>query len=135
MGVAEGDPVSHGEEPFGFGWVSGVSADAKTSGRPPQQRRIAGRLGRGEQEQAPGGLRERRDPPLEALLDPASPRCGARDAEPAGPLRRSHPMGQLEQGQRVAAGLGDDPVRDPLVQPTGDERGQQRSRVRIDQSL
>jgi hypothetical protein len=104
-GVAEGDPVSHGEEPFGFGWVSGVSADAKTFGHPPQQRRIAGRLGRGEQEQAPGGLQERRDPPLEALLDSASQRCGARDAEPAGPLRRSHPMGQLEQGQRVAAGL------------------------------
>ena len=65
----------------------------------------------------------------------ASQRCGACDAEPAGPLRRSHPMGQLEQGQRVAAGLGDDPVPDPLVQPTGDDRGQQRSRVRIDQSL
>ena len=59
----------------------------------------------------------------------------ARQPEPAGQLRRCHTVGQLEQGQRVAAGLGDDPVPDPLIQPAGDDRGQQRPRVRLRQPL
>ena len=50
--------------------------------------------------------------------------AGQRPARPAARTRLPAlppviPRGQLEQGQRVAAGLGDDPVPDPLIQPPG----------------
>jgi hypothetical protein len=65
------------------------------------------------------------------------PVSGAGPATPNPPAHSAAvtPWGSSSRGQRVAAGLGDDPGPDPLVQPTGDDRGQQRSRVRIDQSL
>ncbi len=115
---------TNGEQPVGLGRGGSVlGADAEIPGRPPQQRRVAHRLGRGQQEQEPGHIRERRDPAQEALLDPVSQRQRVSHAEPAGQLRRRHPAGQFEQGQRVAAGLGDDPVPDPLIQPPGEDRG------------
>ena len=45
--MAEGDPGSDGEQPVGLGRGGSVSADAKISGRSPQQRRVADRLGSG----------------------------------------------------------------------------------------
>ena len=45
------------------------------------------------------------------------------------------PARQLEQRQRVAAGLGDDPVPDPGVDRPGQHRVQQRPRVRLGQAL
>ena len=127
--MAEGDPGSNGEQPVGFGRGGSLVGDAKASGCPPQQRRVADRVGSSQQEQAPGRLGQRRDPAQEALFDPARQRPRAGQPEPACQLRRCHPVGQLEQRQRVAVGLGDDPVADPLVQPAGDDRGQQRPRI------
>ncbi len=129
--MAEGDPGRHGEQPVGLGRLGGVGAEAKTPGRPPQQRRVAGRFGRGQQQQEPGRLRERGDPPPVTLFDPVGQRPSAGQPESAGQLRRGHPAGQLEQGQRVTAGLGDDPVPDPLIEPPRQHRGQQRPGVRI----
>jgi hypothetical protein len=43
------------------------------------------------------------------------------------------PAGELEQRQRVAPGLGDDPVPHPLVEPTGDRRLEQRMRIAVTQ--
>ena len=45
----------------------------------------------------------------------ASGRASGRPKPPASSAARQSP-GQLKQGQRVAAGLGDDPVPDPLVE-------------------
>jgi hypothetical protein len=47
QGMAEGDPGSDGEQPVGLGRGGSVSADAKISGRSPQQRRVADWLGSG----------------------------------------------------------------------------------------
>ena len=41
-------------------------------------------------------------------------------AEAAGQLRGAHVARQLQQSQRVAPGLGDDPLADVLVEPAGD---------------
>ena len=65
----------------------------------------------------------------EAALDPARERARVRQPEAAGQLGRRQPARQLQQRQRVAARLGDDPVADPLVQPPGRGRGQQRAGV------
>jgi hypothetical protein len=133
--VAERDPGGNGKQPVCLRRAGGVRADAKVPGSAPQQRRIACRLGRGQQQQALGHLRKRRDPPLEALLDPAGQRRRARHSEPAGQFRSSYPAGQLKQSQRIAAGLSDNAVTDAVIQPSGDDRGQQGPGISIAQAL
>jgi hypothetical protein len=49
--------------------------------------------------------------------------------EAACQLGSAHAARQLEQGERVAAGLGDDAITDALVQPTGDRPVEQGPRV------
>ena len=51
--------------------------------------------------------------------------------EAARQLGRAHVPRQLQQGQRIAPGLGDDPLADALVEPAGHGRRQQRSRVLV----
>ena len=100
-----------------------------------QQQRIADRLGRRDQQQTPRVVGERaraggRSSPRSA---PRAP-CGAEHPEPAGQLRRGQPSRQLEQRQRVAPRLGDDPVADPLVQHEPHRRAQQRAGVAVAQA-
>jgi hypothetical protein len=78
--------------------------------------------------------RERLNLPIEAVLDAARQRPRARKPEAARQLRRSQSAGQLQQGERVAACLGDDPVPHLRVQPPGEGRGQQRARVALAKS-
>jgi hypothetical protein len=60
----------------------------------------------------------------------SSARCGPR----AGPEARIRP-GQLQQRERVAAGLGQDPVPDPLVDHPRQRGRQQRARVVVSDPL
>ena len=76
----------------------------------------AQRLGGGEQEQLTAVLGKRLQAPREALLDAPGERLRSEQPEAAGELRRRQTAGQLEQGQRVAAGLGDDAVAHALVE-------------------
>ncbi len=112
--------------------------DAQPLRRPPHQRRVAVRLGRGQQQQPPGLVRQGRQLPPEAALDPPrQPRAGqcTRQAEPAGQLGRGQPPGQFQQRQRVALGLGHDQVPDPGVQRPGQRRVQQRPGLVVRQPL
>ncbi|MCW2909339.1 MAG: hypothetical protein JWL68_4128 [Actinomycetia bacterium] len=133
--MTEGHACADFHQPVGLGGIHRLGLDPESAGRPPQQRGIAGRFCRREQQQLLGLHRKRRQPPPEDVLDTAGKGPRAREAEPAGQLRRSHPAGQLKQGQRVAAGLSDDSVTDPLIQPPGDDRVQHRPGVSIRQSL
>jgi len=99
-----------------------LGADREPPGSPPHQARVAGRVGCCELQQAPGLGRKSVDPPPEALLDPPRDRYRAGESETARQPRRRHPPRQLQQRQRVAARLGDDPVPDPLIQRTGQHR-------------
>ena len=69
-------------------------------------------------------------PPPEPLLD-ARQRPGVGAAEAARQLGRAHAARQLQQRERIAARLRDDPVADALVEPAGDHRRQQRARVLV----
>jgi len=53
--VAKDDPRANGQQPVGFRRSGGVSADAKASGGPPQQRRVADRLGGSHEHEALDG--------------------------------------------------------------------------------
>jgi hypothetical protein len=107
--------------------------DPEPPGRPAYQRRVAERLGRRDQQQPPGLRRQSLHPAPEALLDPPGERCRSPEAEPVPQIRRGHAPGQLQQRQRIAASLGDDPVADPLIQRHGDHRVQQRPRIGLPQ--
>jgi hypothetical protein len=68
-------------------------------------------------------------------LDPAGEWHCVGEGEPARQLRRRHSPGQLHQRQRVAAGLGHDPVADPRIQRPGQRRRQQLPCITLLQSL
>ena len=108
----------------GLGRPAGLAADPETLGGAPQQAQIAQRLGCRRQEEKPRVGRKHLDPLQEGVLDAA--RQGARVGEPvsARELRRRQPARQLDQGERVAAGLAEDPRLHPLVEQAGNRRVQ-----------
>ena len=60
------------------------------------------------------------------------PRAGS--SKPPASSAAAHAARQLQQGERVAAGLGDDAVADALVEPARDRPRQQRPRVLVVQA-
>ena len=71
------------------------------------------------------------EPPVEAVLDAARQRLRVGKPEAARQLRRRQPPRQLEQRERIAAGLGDDAVAHLLVQPSPHGGRQQLPRVGV----
>jgi hypothetical protein len=112
-----------------------LRGDAEPLGRPPHQHRIADRIGRRQLQQAPAILRKQLKPPPEALLDPPRQRHRVGKGESTRQLGRGHPPGQLHQRERVATGLGHDPVVDPRIQRPGEHRVQQGTRIGLPQAL
>jgi hypothetical protein len=131
--MTEPHPSTETDQPFGLGRRRGVDPDSEPSGRPPQQRHVADRLRRRRQQQSSCVGRHRLKLPHEALLDPVRQRHDVRKAEPAGKLRRGQAARQLEQGERVAVRLRDDPVGDAVVQTPGNGGVQQRRGVALAQ--
>ena len=60
--------------------------DPETLGSPPHERRVPGRIARGDEGQESRVTRQRRHSPLEALLDPGVDQAPPRHAEAAGDL-------------------------------------------------
>ena len=75
-----------------------------------QQRRVARRLGRGEEQEPLSLVGHRPDPSEEALLEASGEWLRRAHAEPARKLGRRQSARKLEQCQRVAARLGEDPL-------------------------
>ena len=59
----------------------------------------------------------------------SEPRYRAAIAEAARQLGRAHTPRQLQQHQRIAPALGDDPLPHPIVEPARHHRRQQRVRI------
>ena len=106
--------------------VHGSGVQAEYLSRPEDQRRVADRIGRRQQDQ-----------PLDVGWQLGQARCvlffdapgqvsRVRKGEPAGEVGGAPTSVELQQGQRVAAGLGQDPGPDALVERTWDDRRQQR---------
>ena len=123
------------DQPGVLGRPRGVAADPETLGGAPQQAHIAQRLGRRGQEQKLRVARQRLDALEEAVLDAARQRARVGEPEPARELRRRQSARQLEQRERVAAGLVEDPSLHSLVERAGDRRVQQDASVVGGQSL
>ena len=110
-------------------------SDTETVSRPPHEHRLSRRLGRRDEQQLPRSRRKRRQPSPEAVLDPARERRRVRQPESAGELRRRQAARQLQQRQRVAPCLGDDPVAHAVIQRPTDHRAQQGACIAIAQTL
>jgi hypothetical protein len=132
--MAEHDALADHEQPVVGRAGRGPGVDAETLGRAPQQERIPDRLGRGGQQQDAGVIRQRLEAADEALLDPVRNHVRRRDPESAGELGRGHPPRQLEQRQRVAPRLRDDPVPHALVQHELHRRAEERAGVAVAQA-
>jgi len=87
--------------------------------RPPYQQPVTGRIGCRQLQQPLGLGRQGSQLAGEAVLDSAGQRHAAGQAEPACQLPGSQPAWQLQQRERVSAGLGHDQVADPSVQRPG----------------
>ena len=123
------------QQAFRLDGVRGRLRDPELPRRAPQERRVAERLGRRQEQQPPRVAREPRQPPREALLDPGGQRQRRRQAEPAGELGGRQPARQLQQRERIAARLGDDPLQHRFVQPRREDGLQQRPRIPAAQRL
>jgi hypothetical protein len=111
------------------------AGDPEPRRRTPHQGRLAHGLRRRDQEEEPGFVRQLLDTPEEAVLDPAREGNQLGHAEPAGQLAGGQPPWKLQQGQRIAPGLGHDPVPDAFIEPSGDDRLEEPSRVLIVQAV
>ena len=107
----------------------GAGVDPQQGGRAPEQERVADRLGRRDEQQQPGRLRQRLEPLLIARLDAAGQRGLAVEPEAARQLGRRPAARELEQGERVAACLGHDAIAHALVERTRHHGLEQRPRI------
>ena len=117
------------DQPRRLGRRRRIRSDPELLGRAPQQRRVAGRLGRGGQSKrcvsAGSGCSRRRK---FCSMRLASGRASGRPNPPASSAGGQSPR-QLQQRERVPPRLGDDPVAHPLVEPPRNDRVQQRAGI------
>ena len=102
--------------------------------RAHQQRRVTRWLGRGEKQEPLGLVGHRPDPSEEALLEASGERLRRAHSEAARELGRRQSARELEQRQRVAARLGDDPLDHPLIDAAGDRQAEHPARVFVIQA-
>ena len=122
-------------QPGGLRGGQHLTTNPKLFGGLPEQRHVTGRVGRGYQEQqlrvggqAAGAL-------LEAVLHAARYAQDIGQLEPAGQLCRQCALGQLQQCQRVAACLGDDPVAHDVVERCAHRSGEQRPCILLSEAV
>jgi len=114
--VAEAQVLVDVHQPGGHCRGRRGGGHAQLPRRRPQPLRLGQRLQGRDQQQLAGVRRERVQPPPEAHLDPGRDREGGGHADPDRQLGWGKPSGQLDERQRIAAGLDHDPVADALVE-------------------
>jgi hypothetical protein len=132
--MAEAHQRAELDQPGRLGRSGRVLADPELLEGAPQQGRVADRVGRRREHESSRVGRERLEPSQEAALDAAGQRRRIRQAEAARQLGRGQAAWQLEQRERVAARLRDDPLAHPLVHGPHDRRLQQRASVVVGQA-
>ena len=123
------------QQAFRLRGVRGRLRDPKLLRRAPQKRRVADRFCCRQEQQPPRVAREPCQPPREALLDPGGQRQRCRQPETSGELGGRQPARELQERERIAACLGDDPLEHGLVQPRREDGLQQRPCIPAAQRL
>ena len=133
--MAKWDPRPDLQQPLGLGRRQGLRADPERVGRAPHECRVAGRIGCRQQHQTPGRLGQPLESPHVAVLDTQRqvPCVGKR--EPPGQLCSRQAPRQIQERERIAARLGDNPIANELIESPRDDGGEQGSGVRLAESL
>ena len=135
--VDDGTPPGH--RPANRSSASTLSATdsgiPSSPGGPPYEGRVARRIGGRNEQPATRVARKPGQAPREALLDARRQRHRRGQPEPACELYRGQSTRQLQQRQRVAARLQNDPIQHVFVQASGQDRLQQRPRITMPQGL
>jgi hypothetical protein len=100
------------------GQVHGSGVQAEYPSRPEDQRRVPDRIGRREQDQPPDLVRQLTKARCVLIFDAAGQISRARKCEPAGKVSGALASVELEQGQRMAVCLRENPVADTFVERT-----------------
>jgi len=98
------------------GQVHGSGVQAEYPGRPEDERRVADRIGRREQEQPLDLVRQLIQPRCVLRFDAPGQISRVRKSEPAGQVGGAPASVKLEQGQRMAVRLLENPGTDALVE-------------------
>ncbi len=91
--------------------------DSELPGRPPHQCRVADRVSRGDKQKASRVGWQARQPSRKALLDARGQRHRRRQTKSARELCWRQPARQLDESERIPAGLGNDPLQHALIEP------------------
>ncbi len=132
--MPELDPCAHFEQARGHRGGGLAHGQAEEVGGAVEQGDVAYGLGRREEQELPCLRGQFLDAQGEVVLEPAGEGSHRRRGVPAGEFGRAGAVGQFQQGQRVAAGLGEDPAADGFVEPAGKHRGQKRAGVGLAQA-
>jgi hypothetical protein len=119
--MTENHPDTKLQQIFRFDGLRDRLGDPEQPGCPPHDGRVARRIGRRDEQQATRITRKLRQAPCEALLDTRG-QGHRRQPEPACELYRCHPSRQLQQSERVATCLENDPIQHVLVHRCGQDR-------------
>ena len=132
--MPEPHPRAELDQPGRLGRRGRGGADPQLLSRAPQQGDVAQGLGRRDQHQPTRVRGKRFDTSSKYLLDAGRQRPGAGKPKSAGELCGRHSARQLQQGERIAVGIGQDSIRNPLVQSTRNNGGQEQAGVSDGQS-
>ena len=113
------------EQPLGLRTL-GERPDPEPVGGAPQQQRIADRIRSRDQQQHSRLVSKPVEPALEGLFDSPGQRLCTEQAEAPGQLRCGQASRQLQQRQRITAGLRDDAIADPFIEHELDHRSEER---------
>jgi hypothetical protein len=134
-GTAEDDAKAHRYEPVSLRGGCGIGWEGEPRGRPPRQRRIAGGVGRRDQQEPLSFRGKGLVPPEETALKPSRRPRRARGGDAVRQVGQRDQAGQFKQRQRVAARLGDDLLTHlPFDRPRPDRPVEQRPRVTAGQA-
>ena len=100
------------------GQVHGSGVQAEYPSRPEDQRRVADRIGRREQDQPLDLVRQLTQARCVLIFDAPGQISRVRKSEPAGEVGGAPASVELEQGQRMAVCLLENPGADALVERT-----------------
>lgn len=133
--MPEHDPGSKAQEVFRFDRVRRRLGNTEPLSRSPHDCRVTDRVGSSHEQQSPRIVSESPQPPREALLDARGQRHRWGQPEATAELCRRQPARQLDESERVAVRLDDDPIQHRLVEPGRQDGLEQRARVTVSQRL
>ena len=114
-----------------LGGGQGARLNAEPLCGTPDEAGVAHRVGSRQEHQLLSRLGQRPGAPQIVVLDMAGDVAGGGKLEAARQLGGAHALRQLQEGERVATRLSEDPVADPVVESAGQRFRQQGARMAV----